>query len=849
MTAGRGTLRVYLGCAPGVGKTYAMLDEAHRRRARGTDIVIGYVETHGRAKTIAMVGDLEVVPRATLSYRGATFEEMDLDAVLARRPEVVLVDELAHTNVPGAQHAKRWQDIKVILDAGITVISAVNVQHLESINDVVEKITGIRQRETVPDAVVRAADQVELIDLDPEALRRRMAHGNIYPAERIDAALGNYFRVGNLTALRELALLWLADKVDDALQQYRAEHEIAETWEARERVVVALTGGPEGETLLRRGARIAARGGADLLAVHVTPSDGLVGASPLELASQRQLVESLGGSYHEIVGDKVAASLLEFARAQNATSLVVGASRRSALATFFTGPGIGATTVRLAGDIDVHMVPHEQVGRGRGLPRLHGGLTPQRRIAGAVLAVVLLVALTVGLTHARTHLDLTSDLLLFLVAAVAVSVVGGVYPGLFAAVVGSLLLNFYFTPPIHHFTISEHDNVIALVAFLVVAAIVSSVVDLAARRTRQAVRATAESRTLATVAGSVLRGDDALGALLDQAREALRLAAVTLLARDADDPTSWHVVASSGGAPINSPADADVQATAEDGIALVARGRVLPAEDERLFTVFAVQAAAVLGHQRLAAEAAAAQPLAEADRLRTALLAAVSHDLRSPLASASAAVDSLTNADIAWSDEERRELLATARESLQRLTRLVENLLDMSRVQAGALSMFCEPTRLDEVVPLALDTLGCQATDVEIALPHSLPEVMADPALLERVIANVVANAIRYAPAGTHPLITGSTHGYDVQLRIIDRGPGVPESSKEAIFTPFQRLGDHDPTTGVGLGLALARGLVEAMGGQLSPEETPGGGLTMVMQLPAARRSTVKPESSEVPTS
>jgi two-component system sensor histidine kinase KdpD len=762
---------------------------------------------------------------------------------------VVLVDELAHTNVPGAQHDKRWQDVKTLLDAGISVISTVNVQHLESVNDVVEKITGIRQRETVPDAVVRAADQVELIDVSPEALRRRMAHGNIYPAERIDAALGNYFRIGNLTALRELALLWLADKVDDALQQYRADHEITETWEARERVVVALTGGPEGETLVRRGARIAARGGADLLAVHVTPSDGLVDASPLELAGQRRLVESLGGSYHEIVGDRVAASLLEFAHAQNATSLVVGASRRSALAAFFTGPGIGATTVRLAGDIDVHMVPHDQAGRGRGLPRLHGGLTPRRRIVGGVLAVVLLVALTLSLSHARSDLDLTSDLLLFLVAVVAVSVVGGVYPGLFAAIVGSLLLNYYFTPPIHRFTISEHDNVIALVAFLVVAAIVSSVVDLAARRTRQAVRATAESRTLATVAGSVLRGDDAMSALLDQSREALGLGTVTLLERDQDDSTAWHVIASSGEPAIASPSEADVQAPVEDRLALVARGRVLPAEDERLFTVFAVQASAVLGHQRLAAAAAAAQPLAAADRLRTALLAAVSHDLRSPLASATAAIDGLTNSDISWTDEERDELLATARESLQRLTRLVENLLDMSRVQAGALSMFCEATRLDEVVPLALDALGCEASSVEIALPDSLPEVLADPALLERVIANVAANAIRFAPAGTHPLITGSTHGYDVQLRIIDRGPGVPESEREAIFTPFQRLGDHDPTTGVGLGLALARGLTEAMGGQLTPEETPGGGLTMVLELPAARRNSAVPEPSELETS
>src|SRR5262245_36639064 len=284
----RGQLRVYLGAAPGVGKTYAMLSEGRRRHERGTDVVVGYVETHGRQHTAEMLDGLEIVPRRSLSYRGATLEEMDLDAVLARRPAVVLVDELAHTNVPGSRHEKRWQDVEDLRDAGIDVISTVNIQHLESMNDVVEKITGIAQQERIPDAVVRSADQVELVDMAPEALRRRMAHGNVYAAEKIDAALGNYFRVGNLTALRELALLWVADKVDEGLQRYRAQQGITGTWETRERVVVALTGGPEGETLIRRGARIAARSsGGDLLAVHVSRSDGLTGASPAMLAAQR----------------------------------------------------------------------------------------------------------------------------------------------------------------------------------------------------------------------------------------------------------------------------------------------------------------------------------------------------------------------------------------------------------------------------------------------------------------------------------------------------------------------------------------------------------------------------------
>jgi two-component system sensor histidine kinase KdpD len=366
----RGELRIFLGAAPGVGKTYTMLEEAHRRAERGTDVVVALVETHGRRHTQAMTTGLEVLPRRTVQYRGIELTELDVAAVLARSPGLVVVDELAHTNVPGSRNAKRWQDIGYLLDAGIDVLTTVNVQHLESLNDVVAQITGVEQRETVPDAVVRAAEQVELVDMTPEALRRRMAHGNIYQPEKIDAALGNYFRTGNLTALRELALLWLADKVEDQLGKYRADNRIDATWETRERVVVALTGGPEGETLVRRAARIAARtasprcGGADLMAVHVTRNDGLAGADPAALARQRVLVESLGGSYHQVAGVDVARALLDFARAVNATQIVLGVSSRGRLAHLLSA-GVGVTTTALSGTIDVHLVPHERASQGR----------------------------------------------------------------------------------------------------------------------------------------------------------------------------------------------------------------------------------------------------------------------------------------------------------------------------------------------------------------------------------------------------------------------------------------------------------------------------------------------------
>src|ERR1700760_4484203 len=421
LTPERGFLRVYLGAAAGVGKTFAMLGEGHRRAERGADVVVAFVETHGRPQTAVLLDGLEVIPRKKLTYRGASFEEMDLDAVLARQPQIALVDELAHTNVPGSRHEKRWQDVDELLDAGIDVISTVNVQHLESLNDVVQKITGVPQRETVPDAVVRAADQVELVDMTAEALRRRMAHGNIYPAEKIDAALTNYFRTGNLTALRELALLWLADKVDEGLQRYRVAHDIQATWEARERVVVALTGGPEGDTLIRRAARIAARSsGGDLLAVHVSRSDGLTGADPGALAGQRRLAESLGGTYHQVVGDSIPDALLEFARAENATQLVLGASRRSWLQAMLTGPGIGARTIRGSGDIDVHIVTHQQMGRGRGLlprargrpPGPRGRLPSPRRLAAYLLAAVFARVAPVVLPAAgRDNVNLTSDAL------------------------------------------------------------------------------------------------------------------------------------------------------------------------------------------------------------------------------------------------------------------------------------------------------------------------------------------------------------------------------------------------------------------------------------------------------
>ncbi len=820
---------MYLGSAPGVGKTYRMLDEARRRQERGADVVVGYIECHGRRHTEGMLEGLDVVPRLTRTYRDSEFREMDVDAVLARRPTVALVDELAHSNIPGGRNAKRWQDIEELLAAGIDVITTVNIQHLESLNDVVQKITGIPQRETVPDEVVRRADQIELVDMAPQALRRRMAHGNVYKAEKVDAALSNYFRVGNLTALRELALLWVAGRVDEGLRDYRVQHNIDRVWETRERVVVALTGGPEGETLVRRAARISDRtAGGELLAVHVTRSDGLAGASPGALATQRQLVESLGGSYHVVVGDDIPTALLSFARANHATQLVLGTSRRGRITRFLTGPGIGETTVDASEDIDVHMVTHEFTGRGR-LPSLGRRHSRRRTVAGFTSGLLLPCGLTAVLSQTRETLNLTTVALLFQLGVVAVALLGGAASALMASLVASLLLNYYFMPPIHTFSIDHPNNVIALAVFAAVALTVSTVVDRATRQTGRAARATAEAETLSTLAGSVLRGADAVPALLERSRTAFAMDCVALL-----DRTSGEVLARSDSGTTTTTEDGTTEIPVGPGALLVLSGRRLPAAEHRVLTAFAAHVAAALERDRLATVAAEIEPIKAADRMRTALLAAVSHDLRTPLAIARASVGSLRSPDVEFSPEDQSELLATLDESLIRLTGLVENLLDMSRLQAGALTLNLTPVHLHDLLPRALDSLDDPEAPVQSVGLDAAPPVIADPPLLERVLANVISNAVRFNAPGAPVLVTAGAHLDLVEIRVIDRGPGIARENQDAVFLPFQRLGDSDNTTGVGLGLALSRGLAEAMGGTLEVEDTPGGGTTMLLTLPAA---------------
>ncbi|MFF8035003.1 ATP-binding protein [Streptomyces sp. NPDC016626] len=833
----RGKLRIYLGAAPGVGKTYAMLSEAHRRAERGTDCVVGFVEHHHRPRTEVMLHGLETIERRELAYRGTTFTEMDVDAVLARRPAVALVDELAHTNVPGSRNAKRWQDVEELLRAGIDVVSTVNIQHLESLGDVVETITGVRQRETVPDEVVRRADQIELVDMSPQALRRRMAHGNIYKPDKVDAALSNYFRPGNLTALRELALLWVADRVDEYLQEYRGEHDIRTTWQARERIVVGLTGGPEGRTLIRRAARLAEKGaGGEVLAVYIAASDGLTSASPKELAVQRTLVEDLGGTFHHVIGDDVSTALLEFARAVNATQIVLGVSRRKPWQYVF-GPGVSATVARESGpDLDVHLVTHDAVAKGRGLPVARGARLGRGRIIwGWITGVVGPALLTLLLSQVVPEIGIANDMLLFLTLTVAAALLGGLLPALASVAVGSLLLNYFFTLPLHRLTISDPRNIVAIVVFVGVAVSVASVVDLAARRTHQAARLRAESETLSFLAGSVLRGEDSLDALLERLRETFAMESVALLERTTE-VAPWTCVGAVGAEPVARPEDADVDMPIDENMALALSGRVLPAEDRRVLGAFAAQAVVVLDRQRLLGEAEDARRLAEGNRIRTALLAAVSHDLRTPLAGIKASVTSLRSDDVEWSEEDRAELLEGIEEGADRLGALIGNLLDMSRLNTGTVVPLIRETDLDEVVPMALG--GVPEDSVDLDIPETLPMIAVDRGLLERAVANIVENAVKYSPDDRPVRVTASALHDRVELRVVDRGPGVPDEAKERIFEPFQRHGDAPRGAGVGLGLAVARGFTEAIGGTLTAEDTPGGGLTMVLTLPTAGGAT-----------
>jgi two-component system, OmpR family, sensor histidine kinase KdpD len=825
----RGTLRIYFGAGPGVGKTFAMLNEGRRRRSRGTDVVAVAVDPKGRSHTEEQLCGLEVLP----ARRGERGPEVDLARAQRRSPQVALVDDFAHTNAPGGENPKRWMDVEALLESGIDVVTTLNVQHLESLSDVVTTITGMTEPETIPDAVVRQADQIELIDVTPEALRRRMAHGNVYPPERIDGALSHYFRLENLGALRELALEWTADHADRRLAEYRTAGGVAEPWETRERVVVALTGASGGEHLLRRGARMAARTKAELVALHVRPGTG-VRTSGGELERYRDLTVVLGGRFTTVTGGHVAESLVEFARAENATQLVLGATRRTRWRQRLGG-SVVKRVLDQAGPIDVHVV---STGADESSPRPGTGresaLPARRRAIGWLLALVGTPLLVFALLPLRDgSSSLPTVLLVLLLACVAAAAVGGVKPGITAALVAAALANWYYVPPIHTWRIAHERDVAILVSFVLIAGVVSVLTDRLARRSLEAWRARAEASTLGRLVNrSVAQSSDALTDLVLQLGDTVPLLGVALLT-----PTDngWALHSSAGARPPSRPDEADLVADLTAGSVLAVRGaQDLAAGDRRLLNAFAAQIRLSQQQVLLQADAASAGALAEANRLRTAMLAAVSHDLRTPLSSIKAAATSVLSDEVTWTPAAIRGFCETIDVEADRLNHLVGNLLDMSRLQGGVLTVGLRRIGLDEITFSAVHSLSRDTKRLDVAVSESLPPIIADPALLERAVANVIDNALNWAPEGACVRVAADAIAGHVELRVVDRGPGIPVAKRAAVFQPFQRLGDGPSAQqhGIGLGLAVARGFVASMGAELRLEDTPGGGLTAVFTFP-----------------
>jgi len=813
-----------------VGKTVAMLDEGHRRASRGTDVVVGLCETHGRSFTASMLDGLEQTPLKKVEYHGTVLEEMDTDAILARHPSVVLVDELAHTNAPGSRHEKRYQDVLDLLGAGIDVISTVNIQHLESLNDAVAAITGIVQKETVPDEVVRAADQIELVDMSPDALRRRMTHGHIYMPDQVNAALANYFRPGNLSALRELALLWLADKVESGLEDYRSAHAIGGAWPVRERVVVALSGGPGGEALLRRGARIASRlAGGQLLAAYVVRPDGLASAPLGTVAKLQGVTQELGGEFHTIAGDDPTKALLDFARGVNATQILVGTATlpwwRRAIA-----PTFASQVIAEAGDIDVHVVNRQHADahlRGR----REGGLSSRRFWAGMTAALVLPAAVTGLLYVSNPDPATTLGIPIYLLATVVVAAIGGAIPAIVAAVWSGLLLNWFFVTPVASLTMTDPQGLAAWIAFVVVGVMVSVFVHLNARRTKQALAAQRESAALAELSHSLLGSTEQLSLLLSRAVDmfGVQAAAVVRLAA-----FGKPVVIESVG-EFDPDADADHERI-DDDHALAIQPPGLPASQRRLFAAFAVHAGAIIQREALTQTAADVSRVARDNASKTELLSAVSHDLRTPLLNIRAAVERLRSREEGLESADKEDL-GVIRVATGRLHALIANLLQLSRLQTGDVVAHIAPVDLRDVVH-DIAGKGPDPSRVRWTIDPAVGPVPADAALLRQALRAVVNNAVRRQPDDSRVTVGISRIADRTEIRVVDTGANVPGDDFDRIFAPFQQMDDTSDDADLILGPAVARGLVEVIGGTVTAETTPGGGLTVVLSLPG----TTSPE-------
>ena len=823
-----GELRIYLGCAAGVGKTCAMLTEGHSRKSRGADVIVGYVETHGRHKTSALVAGLEVAPRREVFHRGKVIEEMDLSYILDRHPQVVLVDELAHSNVDTSPNAKRFEDVKKILDAGINVIGTLNIQHLESLNDVIFEITGVRQNETIPDSFVRAADQIELVDMTPEALRRRIAHGNVYPIERSEAALNNFFKVENLSALRELALLWLADRVDESLKEFRERHSQNKGWETKERILVALGGVPENDLLIRRAARLAMRSRGTLFGVHVSAQNGLSSSNLATIEKQRKLLESLGGTFIEISATSVVDGIMQIAKAENVTQIVLGASGRSHLRRF-VGSDIIDDIVSASGHgIDVHVVSVSRSSTSRRFKvllrisnRISGNVNLARSL-GLLSTTLLLPLATVILSHFRQQLDLSSTTLIFLLIVTAISFIGGLIPSIAGAIVGFLLLNYFFTPPLHTFTIGNSRDLITLLTFLVVSSAFGILIDLQRRRLITSRRNEIKSRLHGRAAEILVTSPNASYELIAELRKQLRRSSAVLTRGEFE---RGEIVTFDGNIG-EIGKDANRVSLAEDTYYLYLSPGALEPFDLEILAIMKPQIEAAITAKALIEERERSEILQQADNFRKSILAAVSHDLRTPLAAIRAAASGLLEDDVKLEPSLERELVSTIDDEARNLTSIVSNLLDLTRINMGGISVIPQPTSPADVVDQTLLSMRRNLNRIENKVAENTEVIIADQPLLERALANLLDNAIAFSPLDSKVEIKAVTSEKTVSIEVRDEGTGIAEEDLGRVFVPFQRSGDSSARPGLGLGLAVAKGFIEAQGGRLEVESKVGAGTT-----------------------
>jgi two-component system sensor histidine kinase KdpD len=879
----RGKLKIFFGASAGVGKTYAMLEAAHTRRADGVDVIVGWVDTHGREETEALLQGLEVLPRRPLAYRGTILYEFDLDAALARRPALILIDELAHTNATGSRHTKRWQDVVEVLDAGIDVYTTVNVQHLESLNDVVAQITGVIVRETVPDSILERADEVELVDLPPDDLLQRLREGKVYMPRQAERAIHNFFQKGNLIALRELALRRTADRVDDQMQLYRQAHAIAEIWPTTERLLVCVSPSPLAARLVRAARRMAARLRAEWLVVYVeTPAHlRLPEADRDRVVQTLRLAEQLGAETVTLSGQKVSEELLTYAQTRNVSKIVVGKPKVLRWRDRIFGSVVD-DLVWHSDNIDVYVLSGEE---DTLRPQAVRAPEPSRDwlAYGWGLAVV---ALCTGLAWLVLPVFAEANLIMiYLLGVVAVAWRYGRGPSIWASVLSVAAFDFYFVSPYLTFAVSDVEYLLTFTVMLLVALVVSTLTvrlrqqaEAARQRERRTATLYAMSRDLASIRDT----DGLLAAATRHMREVFESQVVVLLpdasgrlqARRAgrQDSSSrdqrelvldakelgvaqWvythQQMAGQGTATLPSAEALYLPLLASRGTIGVlgvrpAQARTLLAPEQvHLLETFASQTALAIERATLAEEAQQAQVGIETERLRNTLLSSVSHDLRTPLAAITGAASSLLEGEAALDTPTRRELLQMIYEEADRLNRLVSNLLQMTRLESGPIQLEKEWQSLEEVIGVALTRLAerLQAHPLTTHLPEDLPLLPFDSVLVEQVLINLLDNAIKYTPPGTPITVSAWTNNETVTVEVADSGPGLPPGNEQRIFEKFYRALRAGEGSGAGLGLTICRGIIEAHGGRIWAESRPGGGAALRFTLPV--QGTPPPMTTE----